>query len=501
VDVTFDEVKILLVNPPRKIFPCPEKFQVELPLGLLYLAAVLEQADYEVEILDAQLDCQQPRHEEDFLIYGKPWHEIESEIRERKPDLVGITSHFSAEIENVLAIAQIVKKISPSLPTVIGGPHPSVQYSSFLKEESDVDVVVIGEGELTIIDLVKAYSTGGDLSGVKGIAYRKDGDIVVNPPREFIADLDVIPLPAYHLVDMERYLHYKGLRYDAFRFSSEVPMITSRGCPFNCVFCAIHALTGKKWRAHSAEYIINHIDVILQKYGVQHISFTDDNLILDIDRFDRILNGLQERKLKFSWDSRGIRADRLTLPLLQKMKDCGCTYLHIGIESGEQEVLDNVIDKHLRLQDVIKAADMCHKVGVGLFGFYIIGFPGERKENMQKTVDFALWLKSKYDVGMTLYIASPIYGSRLLKICEEKGYLAEKLTPRSLADAHQAWGKGLIKTRDFNPDDVKRIASQTMTSYRRISLKNYLKHPIDTLRKAMVQPQGAVHYLKSLVRL
>lgn len=494
-------MKILLVNPPRKIFPCSEKGQVELPLGLLCLAAVLEQADHEVEILDTQLDCQRPGHEEDCLIYGKPWHDIESEIREKSPDLVGITSTSSDQIETALAVAQVVKKISPSLHTIIGGSSPTLQYSSFLKEESDVDVVVIGEGELTIIDLVRAYSTGGDLSGVRGIAYRKDGEIVVTPPREFIANLDALPLPAYHLVDMERYLHHKGLRYGAPRFHTEVPMITSRGCPFNCVFCCVHTIMGKKWRAHSAEYIINHIDVILKKYGVQHIRFDDDNLILDIDRFDRILNGLLERKLKFSWDSRGIRADRLTLPLLQKMKECGCTYLHIGIESGQQEVLDNIIGKHLRLEDVVKVADMCHKVGVGLFGFYIIGFPGEKKEDMQKTVDFALRLKREYDVGMTLYIASPIYGSRLLKICEDEGYLAEKLTPRSLAEAHQNWGRGLIKTQDFDPDDVKRIASQAISSYRRLNLRNYLKHPIDTLHKAIAYPQSAMHYLKSLVKL
>ena len=494
-------MKILLVNPPRKIFPSSEKIQVELPLGLLYLAAALEQAGYEVEILDTQLDCQRPRHEEDFLIYGKPWHDIESEIKKRKPDLVGITNHFSAEIDNALAVAQIVKKINPSIHTIIGGPNATVQYSPILEERNDVDVVVIGEGEVTLVELAQAYSTGDGLSRVKGIAYLKDREIVVNPPREFIADLDTLPLPAYHLIDMQRYLHREGLRYDALRLHSEVPMITSRGCPFNCVFCAVHSLTGKKWRAHSAEYIINHIDVILKKFGVKHISFNDDNLILDIDRFDHILNGLQEKQLKFSWDSRGIRADRITLPLLQKMKDCGCTYLHIGIESGEQKILDKIVDKHLRLEDVVKAADMCHKVGVGLFGFYVIGFPGETKKDMQKTVDFALWLKSKYDVGMTLYIASPIYGSQLLKICEENGYLAEEITPHSLANAHQSGGKGLIKTQDFSPDDVNKIASQTLISYRRISLKNYLKHPIDTLRKAMVQPRRTIRYLKSLIRL
>lgn len=497
-------MKVLLVNPPRKIFSGPVTVQAGeagLPLGLLYIAAVLEQADYEVEILNTHLDCRRPRREQDSLVYGMSWHDIEKEIRDRKPDLVGITNHFSAEIETTLAVARIVKQISPAIPTVIGGPHPTFQYRPLLEENSDVDVAVIGEGELTIVDLVRAYADGGNLGEVKGIAYRQDGEIRVTPRREFIADLDSLPLPAYHLIDMERYFNQKDLRYSAPGLRHGIPMITSRGCPFNCVFCSIHTLTGKKWRAHSAGYIINHIDVVVNKYGVKHIYFDDDNFTLNMKRLDRILNGLRQRQLKFSWSSIGVRADRLTLPLLQKMKDCGCTCLEIGVESGEQEVLDNIIDKHLRLEDVVKAADMCHRVGVRLLANYIIGFPGETKENMQKTVDFALWLRKKYDVVMLIFVAIPMPGSRLLAICEDKGYLTAKLKPRSLSPGLSTWDYGLIKTRDFDIDDVKRIALQAQRAYGRLNLRNYLMHPITTIRKALVNPQDAMRYLKSLVKL
>jgi anaerobic magnesium-protoporphyrin IX monomethyl ester cyclase len=497
-------MKVLLVNPPYKIFPGPMTVQVGqsgMPLGLLYVAAALEQADYEVEILNTHLDCRRPRHKQDSLVRGMTWQDIEKEIGDREPDLVGITNHFSAQIETTLAVAQIVKKINPKIPTIIGGPHPTFRYKQLLEENSDVDMVVIGEGELTIVDLMRAYSEGGDLSGVKGIAYRRDGQVRVNPRREFIADLDSLPLPAYHLIDMEGYFNQKDVRDSSNEPFQGIPMITSRGCPFNCVFCSTHVLAGRKWRAHSAEYIINHIDVVLNKYGVKHIHFDDDNFPLDINRLDSILNGLQERGLRFTWDSRGIRADSLTLPLLQKMKDCGCTYLGIGVESGEQEVLDKIINKRLRLEDVVKTADMCHRVGVGLVANYIVGFPGEKKENMRKTVDFALWLKKKYDVGMLIFVATPMPGSRLLDICEEKGYLAAELTPQSLSPGLQTLDYGLIKTGDFDINDVKKIVLQAQRTYRRLNLQNYLMHPITTIRKVLANPKNAMNYLNSLARL
>ncbi len=495
-------MKVLLVNPPRKTFRGSETVQVGLPLGLLYLAAVLEQAGYKVEILDTLLDCKHPRHVEDYLVYGMPWHEIESKIKESKPDLVGITNPFSTEIDNALELARIVKKIDSCLPTIIGGPHASAQYLPLLEEASYLDVAVIGEGELTVVDLVRAYEQGGNLSQVKGIAYQKDGKIMVNPPREYIVNLDELPLPAYHLLDMSRYLN-PHLRYRTnTKFRREIQLITSRGCPFNCVFCSIHTHMGRRWRAHSVDYVLSHIDHVVHRYGVQHIHFEDDNLTLDTERFGRILDGLRERGLRISWTtSNGIRADNLTLPLIQKMKESGCTDLFIGIESGDQEILDNIIGKRLRLENVVKTAAMCQQVDIKVFGFYIIGFPGEKKENMQKTVDFALWLKRKYDVGMNLFIAEPLYGSRLHKICEDKGYLTSKLMPRSLSEARNTWGKGLIKTEDFDPEDVKRIALQAVSSYDRLNLRNHLKHPVATLHKSMFYRRAAVRYLKSLIKL
>ncbi|MBI4294801.1 MAG: B12-binding domain-containing radical SAM protein [Chloroflexi bacterium] len=493
-------MKILLVNPPQRIFSGSPTLEAGPPLGLLYVAAALDRAGYQVEILDTLLFDGPAREEGDSLLYGMPWDQIQAEIRQRKPDLVGVTSPFSTQIENALAVARIAKTINTHLPTVIGGPHATVQHLQLLNDDPCLDVAVIGEGELTAVEVAQAYEKGNSLEGIKGIAYRQGQEVKVTPPREPILDLDSIPLPAYHLVDMERYLRPRRVRYRTSKFRPEIPMITSRGCPFQCVFCSIHAHMGRLWRAHSSDYVLAHLDEVVRRYGVQFVHFEDDNLTLNLDRFQRILDGVRERGLKFGWDaSNGVRADRLTLPLLKRMKECGCTDIHIGVESGDQWVLDNIVHKHLRLENVVKTAAMCQEAGLKVTAFYIIGFPGEKIENMERTIDFALQLKRRYNVGMSLFVATPLHGTELLKICQEHGYLTRELTPRSLAEATQSWGRGLIKTEDFDPETVKRLARSAVRTYSRLNLLDHLRHPVYSARKALSMRRDALRYLRSLV--
>jgi len=156
----------------------------------------------------------------------------------------------------------------------------------------------------------------------------------------------------------------------------------------------------------------------IPNYGVEHIHFEDDNITLNARRFEAILDGMIKKGIKFIWDvPNGIRADRLSLDSLRKMKKAGCVQLIIGVESGDQFILDNIIDKHLCLEDVVQTARMCKQVKIPLGAFYVIGFPGEKKENIQRTLDFGLMLKKKYDVSMVVMVATPLYGTRLYEIC------------------------------------------------------------------------------------
>jgi len=491
-------MKILLINPPQTFFPGSDPPAANLPLGLLYVAAGLDEAGYETEILDAFMTDSSFRKIGDITEVGMPYERIKEEIRRRKPDIVGIANPFTCQVEHAVRVADIVKEVDPSILTVVGGPHVTVVPVEFLEEAGNVDIVVIGEGEHTMLDIVRFFEGREKIDDVQGIAHRKDDKVLLNSPRPFNKNLDELPYPAYHLVDMEQYLDPKKIEYRSFQ-SRALSMVTSRGCPFNCSFCSVHLHMGKTFRAHSADYIVDHIEHVVNKYRVKTIYFEDDNLTFDIKRFEAICDKIIEKDIKFQWETpNGVRADYLTLDLLKKMKKSGCQSVFVGIESGDQYVLDNIIGKSLKLKNVIKFAEMCKKIGLKTGAFYVIGFPGETKKNMKNTVEFALMLKRKYDVGMHLLFATPLYGTRLYEECKKKGYIREELTPRAFAEVRQNWGLPLIETEDFTAMDVKEIASWAMREYKRVSIINYIKYPRKTIKTVLNQPNLVGKFIKNL---
>ncbi|XHH07812.1 MAG: B12-binding domain-containing radical SAM protein [Candidatus Bathyarchaeia archaeon] len=493
-------MKILLVNPPQTFYLGSEPPAGNLPLGLMYLAAVLGKAGYTVEILDAFMaDCE-PLKNGDAITVGLPFNQIESEIRSRNPAIVGISGPFTSQIVNTLKVAEIAKKVNPNILTIVGGPHVSTVPKEFLEEAENVDIAVMGEGEYTLLEIAQYVEGKKLLAEILGIAYRHQGNVVVNDRRPFLENLDELPYPAYHLVDMEFYLSNKKIGYRSFQ-NRAISMITSRGCPFNCCFCAVHLHMGKSFRAHSAEYVLNHIQYVVDKYDVKNIFFEDDNLTLDIKRFEAICDGLIARKMKIRWETpNGIRADRLNMPLLKKMKKSGAVSIFVGVESGDQEILDKVVCKSLNLDKVVEFAKNAKEIGLKTGAFYIIGFPGEKKENMQCTVDFALRLKRDYDVGMHLFTATPSYGTRLYEQCKNNGYLEADLSWNSFGSAARLpQGHSLIHTEDFTSQEVKEIAQQALKEYKRLSLINNVKNPKKALSTIYFQPQLLGKYLKNLL--
>ncbi len=491
-------MKVLLINPPQTFFPGSDAPAGNLPLGLLYIAAVLQRDGVEAEVLDAFMANVPARKIGDTAEIGMSYEEITDSIRRKKPDIVGISNPFTCQTQHASKVADIVKEIDCDVPTVVGGPHVSAVPEEFMTEAKNVDFAVRGEGEYTMLDLVKLTEGKMKAEDILGIAYRKDGKILQTPPRPFLKNLDDLPYPAYDLMDMESYLNPEKIEYRSFKERS-ISMITSRGCPFNCVFCAVHLHMGRAFRAHSVDYVVNHIEHVVQKYRVKTIFFEDDNMTFDLQRFDAICDGIIARKIRFKWETpNGIRADYLTLDLLKKMKRSGCQSVFFGVESGDQHVLDDIISKSLDLKAVMNVAKMCKDIGLSTAAFYIIGFPGETKEGMLKTVDFALKLKKEYDVGMLLHVATPSCGTRLYYQCKEKGYIQENLTPRAFAEVRQTRGNPLIGTEDFTPAEVKEIATMAMSRYQRISMINYLKNPVKTLRTLFSQPKLVRKYIQNL---
>jgi anaerobic magnesium-protoporphyrin IX monomethyl ester cyclase len=491
-------MKVLLINPPQTFYPGSEQPAGNLPLGLMYIAALLQKANFKVEILDAfMVDSVFQRNGVETTV-GMPFTKIRHELIERKPDVVGISGPFTCQIDNAVKISNLVKEVNPNILTVTGGPHVTLASEAFLREAKDVDIVVRGEGEYTMLEIAQTFEDRKQMDKILGIAYRQSGKIRLNPPRPLIKNLDQLPYPAYNLVDMERYLTLKKIGYRSFK-DRAISMITSRGCPFNCCFCAVHLHMGRDFRAHSAKYVVDHIQFVVKKFNVRNVFFEDDNLTLDIERFENICNDIISRKINIGWETpNGVRADCLNRELLKKMKQSGCKSVFIGVESGDQQILNNVICKSLDLNRVVEFAKDAKEIGLKTGAFYIIGFPGETKENMQKTVDFALRLKREYDVGMHLFVATPSFGTRLYEECVKKGYVEENLTWNAFAQARQPKGMPLITTKDFTPAQVKEIAARAIAQYKRLSLINHLKNPRMVLKTVFEQPQLIGKYIKAL---
>jgi anaerobic magnesium-protoporphyrin IX monomethyl ester cyclase len=489
-------MKVLLINPPQIFYPGSDAPAGNLPLGLMYVAAVLEKAGYQAEILDALMTDAAFLKVGDTTEVGMPYERIKEDVRKRKPDIVGIANPFTCQAENTVRVANLVKEVDPDILTVVGGPHVTVVPLKFLEDAENVDIAVIGEGEYTMLDVARFFEGQKKISEVQGIAYRKDKKPVLNPPRPFIQNLDELPYPAYHLVDMERYLSPEKIEYRSFK-GRAISMITSRGCPFNCNFCSVHLHMGRMFRAHSPDYVISHIEYVVKKYRVKTIFFEDDNLTLDQKRFETICDKIIEKDIRFKWETpNGIRADYLTLSLLEKMQKSGCQSIIFGIESGDQYVLDNIIDKSLKITEAIRVAKLCREIGLDASAFYVIGFPGEKKENIMKTVELALKLKKEYDLGMLLHIATPLYGTRLYEECRDNKFIRENLTPRDFAEVRQTRGMPLIETEDFTPREVKEIASKAFRDYKRLSLINYVKNPKKTLKAALSYPKIIIKFIQ-----
>lgn len=506
-------MKIVLINPPRIYRPGSKGIRVGLPMGLMYIAALLEKNNYEVKIFDSliSLDALISRETNGVIRHGVKDENLIKFIKEENPDIVGISSSFTAQIPETIRVLKLIKENFPSLLTMVGGPHFSVAGLDFIKENPEVDIVILGEGETTALEILNVLKNKKDLGEVKGIIFRdkpaqtfgridligaegtspkvwagKNNNIIKTGERDFIKNLDELPMPAYHLIDMPFYFKLLEQGYGA-RVRKEkrsISMITSRGCPFDCVFCSIHLHMGCFWRAHSAQYVLDHIDFLVKNYQIKHISFEDDNLILNKERFNQILDGLIERDYKITWDTpNGVRAENLmNEDFVAKMKEAGCIELIIGVESGVQKVLDKIINKNLKLSDSIAAAKICRKLKIPLKSFFVIGFPGETVSDMRKTIKFALMLRRKYKVEPGLMIATPLFGTRLYEICEKENLFVKKPDPDSLAIATQTRGEGLIRTKDFAPSDLKKMNNLLQKGLFKIKFLEMIINPIKFLK-------------------
>lgn len=429
--VYYKIMKVLLLNPPWILDKKDQDFfRVTQPEGLGYISAVLKRAGHTVKLIDAAASGWHKKRTltDGRIYYGLTGDEIAGILGKFKPDLVGISIISSLLKNNGYSLAQDIKKRFPSIKIVVGGPHPSVTIRESL-ENPFIDFVVFGEGEITSLELVNQLSKKKpQFKNIKGLAYKSRGKIIINPIREFVKDLDALPFPDREQYPMHDYFKASQKLLSSFALSTYnkrwATVISSRGCPYNCIFCSIHLTMGKIWRGRSAENVIDEIEFLINKYKVQKIAFLDDNMTFDIKRMNRICDLIIEKKLRFEWSTpNGIRADRLDKDLLTKMKKAGCVRIAVAPESGSQRVVYHLIGKALNLKKVTEIVKICRQIGLKVDCFFVMGLPGETKRDLSQTIRYARQLKKHGASGFNLAIATPFIGTRLYKVFREKGYL------------------------------------------------------------------------------
>ncbi len=460
-----DRKTILLLRPPYEFTPSNDTSSLHLPLGLLYIASPLINSGYDVKIIDGLLpdgDTNAWQAKSGSLYFGIHWEDIGEKIKGLDFDIAGISTQFSVQFRNVRLLSELVKRINPDCRIVVGGAHATVRHRQILEETPEIDAVIRGEGEHSFSELVIRFYSNDRPDSISGLTWRDGDKIVENKSSSPIVDIDSIPLPAYDVIDMEKYLEvmerFPTRTYYGKRFG--ITVITSRGCPFKCSFCSVHLHMGRRWRGHSPEYVINHLELLVRKYNIRYFHFEDDDMTANPARFERLLDRIIEKKMDIWWDTpNGVRADTFTQEIMDKCRISGCKFLIFGVESGSQRVLNTVINKSLKLKDVEKACYYAKRSRVVSRAFFIMGLPGERKSDILKTAYFMIKLALKYNTFGGAGFAIPLYGTELYRISKEKGYLKNDRISENFAIAYTR--EGMLHTEDFDPDYILRIISIT----------------------------------------
>lgn len=421
-------MRVLLVQPP--IPPEIELYStadmVAPSMGLAYLAAVLEKYGYKVEILDA------PALEIDYA-------KLPAELERRKPDIIGVTA-TTAVAPSAFKTAQIAKQVVPDALVVMGGGHITFIPEETMKAEPSIDVGVIGEGEYTLLELVETWEKGGDLSKVKGLILRgKDGSIKRTPPRPLIENLDELPFPARHLLPMER--------YRVFGKQETLGLIfTSRGCPYNCIFCSSSLLFGKKFRARSPKNVVDEVEEFVETYKSNHVEFVDDLFIFDKKRVEAICREIKERGLDILWVC-SARVDSADLELFKTLRRAGCVMIYLGVESGVQRVL-NLMRKGTKVEQAVRAVRMAKEAGLQVVASFVLGVPGETWEEALETIRFAKRLDPDF---AQFSLATPFPGTALYQYAKEKGLLlTEDWTKYTVL-------KPVMRTEELSEEQLKKL--------------------------------------------
>ncbi len=377
-------MRFLIINPYYSISETPSP-----PLGLAYIAAALEREGIEVKILD-------------LVVFPYSRQLLESVLKNFAPRIVGTTA-VTMTFDNAINVIKEIKSIDPSIATVMGGPHVTFCAKETMSLFPELDFIVLGEGEETIVELAGALDEGRDVSEVEGIVFRGKSGIVDNGSRKTRIDIDSLPFPARDLLPLGR---YRAL-------GMPVSMTTSRGCPFKCIFCVGRKMVGARVRYRNPQNVVDEMEH-LAAFGFRQINIADDLFTSNENHCLMVCDEIIKRNLKIKWTSFA-RVDTVSVRVLKRMREAGCNTVSFGVESGNTEMLKR-IKKGISLEQVINAVEMCNEAGVSPHASFILGLPGETPETLKETVEFGEKLKSM-GVSHGFHLLAPFPGT---EVREEK---------------------------------------------------------------------------------
>lgn len=401
-------MNILLISPP---YPKDKIFRKSMknlgavlpPLGIAYIAAMLEKDSHIVKIIDGPAWA---------TVFEYGFDNLAKDIHEFHPDIVGVSASTS-QVDHAKETISLAKKVNKDCKIILGGTLISADPKTLLNFEQ-VDYGVYGEADLTFSEIVKAIQGGKKIEGMEGVIWRENDHIKFLKPKTII-DLDQIPMPARHLLRMEIYRPSPA----NYRRTPATTIITSRGCPYQCIFCS-RPTEGTVFRAHSAERVVEEMEYLTKTYGIRDVQIFDDTFSLIPSRIEKICELLISKNIDINWNCM-TRVDKITPSLLALMKKAGCYEIGFGIESGSDRILQ-FIKKSTTTELIRKGVKMTKEAGIDVRGFFVIGFPTETKEEILQTIDFA----KELDVDVAQFmISTPFPGTEMWDIAKKIGVVSD----------------------------------------------------------------------------
>lgn len=413
-------MRFLLINPFYPIDEGPSP-----PLGLGYLAATLENADIEVRIYD-------------LAVYPYSKESLASVLEEFQPQFVGATA-VTMSFDHAIQVIGDTKDINPEIITVMGGPHVSFCAEETLSLFPELDFVVLGEGEETILRLIDAWQGKQQYDQIEGLAYRNGTEIVSTGMKQPCFDVNSLPIPARHLIPLGR---YRAL-------NSSINMTTSRGCPFKCIFCVGRKMVGAKVRYRNAKSVVDEM-ALLAELGFHQINIADDLFTANKKHCIEICDEIMNRGLKVKWSSFA-RVDTVSPEVLKKMQAAGCTAVSFGLETANAEIL-KTIKKGITLPQILEAIEMCNDAGISPNGSFILGLPGETPETLKETIEFGEKIK-KMGVLFGFHLLAPFPGTQVRDNCDDYGI---KILTNNWSEYHA--NRAIVETPGVNKKMLDDIA-------------------------------------------